>query len=358
MIGTDWFTANRKKLTHILLVTCLILLIIFSRQALWSTIKPFLYALILAYLFNPLVNYAQKKGVRRWVLSLLIVLVILLLMVFFAFVLLPSIVRDAMELIKRLPTVVAGVREDLLEILERINSAVSGAVDAKRTVDEITSRAYQLLMSMLTGLVSSLTGILDVLLIPIIMFYMLKDKEFFVTEIRSYLKADHWKTVQEMWKDINQVLGGFVRGRLIITTFVGLATGIGAAVIGIPNAITIGLLAGVFDLIPYFGPWIGGVLPIVLALISQTPFNAVWMVIWIVAVQQIEANILSPKILSTGVGMHPLLVIFSVIFFGALFGVLGMIVGVPVMASALALVRYFWDKAKKKAQNAAVDSGL
>ena len=356
----DWFSTNRRKIIHILLIIGFVLMVFFARTALWSTIKPFLYALILAYLFNPLVNYAQKKGVKRWVLSSSIVLFILLLMLIFAFVLLPSIVKDAMELIKRLPTVIAGLREDLMEMIEKINSVLSGttSLDAKSTVDEITNKGYRILMDMLTGLVSSLTGLLDILLIPIIMFYMLKDKEFFINEVRLMVKPAHWVNLQEMWKDINQVLGGFVRGRLIITTFVGISTGVGAAVIGIPNAITIGLLAGVFDLIPYFGPWIGGILPVVLALISPTPTKAIWMVVWIVVVQQLEANILSPRILASGVGIHPLLVIFSVMFFGALFGVLGMIVGVPVMASALALIRYFWAKAKKKENNAIIDSGV
>lgn len=145
---------------------------------------------------------------------------------------------------------------------------------------------------------------------------------------------------------------------LLLTLFVGIATGAGAAVIGIPNAITIGILAGVLDLIPYFGPWFGGVVPVLLALISPAPIKAVWMILWIVVVQQLEANILAPKILSTEVGMHPVLVIFSVLFFGALFGVLGMIIGVPAMGSALALIRYFWDKSKKKEKDAAVHSGV
>ena len=354
-MAVNWFKHNRRRIIQALLAFGLVLLMVFSWDALWSTLKPFLYAIILAYLFNPLINFVQSKGVKRWISSLLLVLIILLLLLLFALVLVPSIVRDAMELIRRLPAVVAGLREDMTDLLERLNTALAGSIDARGTVDELTSRAYQVLMSMLTGLVSSLGGLVDILLIPIIMFYMLKDKDLLIAELRSWVKAGQWKSLQEMWLDINSVLSGFVRGRLILTLFVGVTTGTGAAVLGIPNPITIGILAGVLDLIPYFGPWFGGVLPVVLALISKTPFNAVWMILWIVVVQQIESSILSPKILSTEVGIHPLLVIFSVLFFGALLGVLGMIIGVPIMASALALVRYFAGKAKKKESNAFIN---
>lgn len=356
-MAADWFTANRRRIIQFLLIAVVILMVFFAKDALLSTIKPFFYALIMAYLFNPLVNYAQNRGVKRWVLSLSIVLFILLLLVIFAFLLLPSIVKDAMELIKRLPTVIAGLRTDLMELLEKINSSVlagTGTLDTKGIVDEITSHGYRILMDMLTSLVSSLSGLRNVLLVPIIMFYMLKDKEFFINELRICFKPAQWKNAQEMWKNINQVLGGFVRGRFIIITYVGIATGVGAAVIGIPNAITIGLLAGVFDLIPYFGPWIGGILPVVLALISPTPTNAIWMVLWMVMVQQLEASVLAPRIIASGVGIHPLLVMFSVMLFGTLFGVLGMIIGVPVVASGLALIRHFWAKAKKSENNAII----
>ena len=351
-MATDWLTENRRRIALFLLFAGLIFLAYFTRKALWLALKPFIYALILAYLFNPLVNFAQKKGMKRIASSLLIVLFIFLLMLLFGVLVLPSIIRDAMELIKRMPAVIADVRKDLINLLERLNIAFSGTLDARRTVDDITNQGYQALMGMLTGLISNLGGLLDLFLIPIMMFYMLKDRDFFIAEIRSWTKAAQWKNIQTVGRDINQVLGGFVRGRLILTLFVGLATGSGAAVIGIPNAITIGILAGILDLIPYFGPWIGGILPVVMALISPEPIKAVWMVLWIVVVQQLESSVLSPKILAVEVGMHPLLVIFSVLFFGALFGVLGMIVGVPVMASALTLVRYFHGKDKEKERRA------
>lgn len=354
----DWLTRNRRRAIQVLLVLGLILFVIFARDALWGTLKPFLYALILAYLFNPLINFAQSKGVRRWQSSLLLVLLIFLALLLFALVVVPSIVRDAMELIRRLPAVVEGLREEMMDLLERLSTALAGSIDAKGAVEEFTGRAYQVLMDMLTGLVSSLGGLVDILLVPIIMFYMLKDKDFFIAELRSWVKAGQWKSLQEMWQDINHVLSGFVRGRLILTLFVGIATGAGAAVLRIPNMITIGIVAGVLDLIPYFGPWLGGVLPVVLALISDTPFTAVWMILWIVVVQQIESSILSPKILSAEVGIHPLLVMFSVIFFGALMGVTGMIIGVPIMASALALVRYFAVKAKKRKSDAFINPGV
>ena len=110
-------------------------------------------------------------------------------------------------------------------------------------------------------------------------------------------------------------------------------------------------MAGLFDLIPYFGPYLGGALPILIALIGPTPIKALWVVILIVIIQQVESNLITPRVLSERVGLHPLVVMFSVMFFGSVMGIPGMILGVPIMAVLLAVIQAAinWDrKAEKK----------
>ncbi|NMA49153.1 MAG: AI-2E family transporter, partial [Tissierellia bacterium] len=115
--------------------------------------------------------------------------------------------------------------------------------------------------------------------------------------------------------------------------------GIGSLIIGIPYALTIGLLAAITNIIPYFGPWLGGILPTVLAFIEK-PIMTLWAIGLIVVVQQIESTLITPRIMSKSVGIHPLLIIFSVLFFGSLFGIIGMILGVPMMATLLLIFGY------------------
>ena len=105
--------------------------------------------------------------------------------------------------------------------------------------------------------------------------------------------------------EIDVVLGGFIRGQLVIAVFVGILTGVGCRIIGVPHSLTVGLVAGITNIIPYFGPWIGGVLPVVLA-IMDNPIRALWVAIMIVIVQQLEAVFISPQVMSRSVGLHPL----------------------------------------------------
>ena len=144
---------------------------------------------------------------------------------------------------------------------------------------------------------------------------------------------------KELGGEVDKVLGGFIKGQLTVAGFVGILTGMGCWIIGVPYSLTIGLVAGITNIIPYFGPWIGGVLPVILAFM-ESPIMALWVTMLIVVIQQVESAFLSPQIMSHSVGLHPLLVIFSVLFFGNMLGILGMIIGVPLMGLLKIALRY------------------
>ncbi|NLA53769.1 MAG: AI-2E family transporter, partial [Clostridiales bacterium] len=193
--------------------------------------------------------------------------------------------------------------------------------------------------------ISSLNSLLDVFLIPVITFYLLKDKDLLLRDAAGAFREPQRARIKEIGRSMNNLLTGYVKGKIIISFFVGVFTGLGCLLIGIPNALTIGIVSGLFDLIPYFGPYIGGMLPVLLALIGPTPIKAIWVIILVVIIQQLESNLITPRILSERVGLHPLVVMFSVMFFGSILSIPGMILGVPIMTVLLALVRAAmkWD---------------
>lgn len=138
---------------------------------------------------------------------------------------------------------------------------------------------------------------------------------------------------------MNGILNGFIRGQLVNAAVVGLLISAGLALLGIKYSLFIGLIAGLFDIIPYFGPIIGFIPASVLAL-AKSPIAVVWVLVIFVVVNQIEANIISPKIIGERVGLHPLAVIFAIFSGGELMGIVGMLIAVPVAAIVRVLLNY------------------
>lgn len=336
----NWLTNNRKTLGKVLLFAAAFWFVYTVRKDLVGTLMPFLYASIFAYLLNPFINFLQRKGIRRGWSAFLTVLIIFALMVFLVVLFIPSLIRDASVMIRTLSGGVKNLQALLDDSISWLQDTLGTTVDMDSEINSLSQQGIRLISDTLTRLVSSIGGLVDVLLIPVISFYLLKDKDHIFQEAALLLPPASRPKAKELGRNIQNLLSGYVKGKLLISTMIGLITGLGCLLIGLPNALTIGIVAGAFDLIPYFGPWLGGILPVIIALIGPTPFKAVWVILLILVVQQVESNLITPRIISQSVGLHPLLVMFSVMFFGAIFGIPGMILGVPIMAVLLALLRH------------------
>lgn len=326
----------------------LVVLFIFIavRPNLFSVITPFVYALVLAYLLNPAVSFLQKKGLHRILAIVIVFLVVVLVLSGIGMSFIPRLAQDISGLINNLPEVVEFVEQFINNFREGnlsfMPQFILDFVDIDEELTKLSDGFRNSLDNLYSLLISSTGTLLDIIMTPIITFYYLKDKDSLNNILLKIIGIRHRSRVRRFALEINKVLGGFIKGQLIIAAFVGILTGIGCWVIGVPNSLTIGLVAGVTNIIPYFGPWIGGIMPVILALMNR-PIMALWVIILIVVVQQIEAGFISPQIMSHSVGMHPLLVIFSVLFFGSLFGVVGMIIGVPLTGSIKIIVKHVLD---------------
>lgn len=335
---SNWITRNRKTILKVLLLAALGLALYSVRRDLLNTLSPFFYATIFAYLLNPLINFLQKKGIARSFGAFLAVLLMFLLLMAFFTMFIPSLVRDAYTLLSRLSFGVQSLRTLLDDILSTLRETLGGAVDLDQEFNTLINNLIALLSDAVTRLLASVGGIIDVLLIPVITFYLLKDKDHILQTLQELFPSAMRPRLRQMGNNARGVLGGYVRGKLIISAAVGLLTGLGCLALGLPNTLTIGIVAGLFDLIPYFGPWLGGILPVIIALISKPPLTAVWVLLLILVIQQVESNLITPRVISERVGLHPLIVMFSVMFFGAIMGIPGMILGVPFVAVTSALI--------------------
>lgn len=337
---------KQKRFNHLLdlaLAALVIVLLIQVHQSILAVIAPFFYALILAYLINPLINWLSVHKVPRLLAIALVFLLILGILAGIGIAFIPRLASDLSTLVRDIPKTVSFITGFIDDFRDGRLAFLPDFVFDFFDIDEELKKIGQLVRDSLDDLysllISSTGTLLDIVMTPLIAFYYLKDKDRIIKTIMRPFNSDLRQKIRSISADIDKVLGGFIRGQLIVALFVGVLIGIGCAIIGLPHALTIGLIAGLTNIIPYFGPFIGGIMPVILALMEK-PILALWVVILIVAVQQIEANLLSPQIMSHSVGLHPLLVIFSVLFFGHLFGVAGMIFGVPLTGSILIISRY------------------
>ena len=181
------------------------------------------------------------------------------------------------------------------------------------------------------GTKTLLSGVLRLILLPVVIFYVLDDKEAIINKIKIIVPDKYEDLFSVIFREVDVALSQFVRGRILMALFVGVATMITLFLMGIEFALIIGVLTFVFDIVPYIGPFIGFV-PAVLIAFFKSPIKALWVAFLFVFIQWLENNVIGPKILGSSIGLHPLVVLFSLIIGGGMFGVPGMIFAVPVIA--------------------------
>ncbi|MDD2201021.1 MAG: AI-2E family transporter [Firmicutes bacterium] len=171
----------------------------------------------------------------------------------------------------------------------------------------------------------------SIMIAPVIAFYLTRDVDDIKEGFVSWLPADSRDRIMGAVSGIDEALAGWVRGQVIICAFVGVATGASLAFFGVEYALPIGVLVGILEIIPYFGPLLG-MIPAVLMAAQKSTFTAIIVAVVFTLIQQVESAVLSPKIVGDCVGLHPLAVIGALLVGGALFGVVGILLAVPVSA--------------------------
>lgn len=353
---------NRLKTKqHILLdiglLICLAIVIIILGQSFMNIVRPFIYGLVFAYILNPIVNLIEKRKIKR-TFSVLIVFLAICIIVISAFaMIIPRFAKDiSMFVSEEIPEILSFANKIIDDFRARelwvLPQIAYDYINIDSELERIAAVISDSFSELSTIIVKSTGTLLDIVLTPIITFYFLKDKDIFAKSFIKLINNKRREKLKVIAGEIDTVLGGFIRGQLIVAAFVGLLTGLGCKIIGVPHSLTIGLVAGCTNIIPYFGPWIGGVLPVVLAMMDS-PMKALWVVIMIVIVQQIESAFISPQVMSRSVGLHPLAVMFSVLLFGNAFGIIGMIIGVPLTATMIVVVKHILEFRKSfKEKNA------
>ncbi len=339
---------SKKKWRLIILWGISIILLIFLfriRMELKSILSPFIVAMLFAYILNPLVNFIQNKKISSRFLSVILVYVILFsLIIIIGWSIIPALVVETRKLIIEIPNYTNQVQNIVLQFressLNQLPEGFSNVFDENiRRIEEVIINSFT---SITEIIVNFFSRILNIVMIPVLTFYFLKDKDFFKGNLINLIPR-RWKSkILEIAKDSDRVIGEFLRGRIIVAIFVGIFTAIGLKMLGINYAIVIGLVAGIVDIIPYFGPLIGAIPAVIIAFL-QGPIKAIWVIALFFIVQQVEGDIIAPKVIGTSVGLHPVTIILVLLIGGTFFGIIGLILAVPVAAIMKVIVEHIID---------------
>lgn len=344
----SWFDKlilNNKFVMGLLIILLLLLIILlFSKIAyLFTPLGSFFSILgfpiilggILYYLMNPLVNWLQKKGIKRiWSIGLAFV-GLLLLIIWGIIILIPVIQEQTIGIIEDLPQYWKKINDMLLGLFEydwfrsiqeqisQINSTI---------VDSVTNWANDILSNTVTGLGSVFGVVTNVFVglvtMPILLYYLLKDGEKLPQIVLSVIPNKHRNSVRTLLAKVNLQISQYVRGQIMVAISVGIMFVIGYSIIGLNYGIVLGILAGFLNIIPYIGSFLAMVPAIIIAVV-HSPFMLLQVLIVFAIEQFIEGRVISPQILGSNLSIHPVTIIIVLLTAGKIFGLVGFVIGIP-----------------------------
>lgn len=308
---------------------------------------PFVAGMAIAYIFDPLCDWLEKKGASRLIATILITTIIGLLFIGVLIGLVPLIVNQLTSLLHNLPDMIRRLQQFIepfyvqfqdrfhLPSLDGLISTSAG--NAGSGVQLITGALSSVLLQ---GL--ALANLLSLLFItPVVAFYLLRDWDHFTGKVDQLLPRKHAQTIRALIQEINELLAGFARGQASVCAILALFYGVGYLSVGVPFGFAIGIIAGLLSFIPYVGSAIGIILAILASLLSDHIWLTIGLAIGIFITGQVmEGNFLTPKLVGDRVRLHPVWVIFALLAFGSLFGFVGLLLAVPAAAVIGALVRF------------------
>jgi predicted PurR-regulated permease PerM len=318
-------------------------------------LTPFLIAAILAYICDPLVDKICLWGVGKFKLgrtlaTVLVMLAIISILASLILILIPLLQKESQLLAQRLPDVVANIRATLEPFLQK-QFGISLNIDPAQ-IQEIVTKNWKTAGGLFGDVLISagshgmaLIGLLaNILLLPVVLFYLLRDWDELVHKISNLIPLDMISKTTEIAREIDQVLAEFLRGQLAVMLAMSAFYVIGLWAVGLNMALPIGLVAGLLGFVPYLGITAGILLALLVAALQFTSFAQIVPVLLVFGVGQIvESTLLTPKLVGERIGLHPVVVIFALLAGGQLFGFAGVLLALPVSAAIAVGLRHTKD---------------
>ena len=329
--------------------------------------QSIIIGLVLAYLLNPIMEFLERKlykrlkgkmktdrkakklsrglGIAGAILFLLIIIVLLIAAI------VPSVISCIVGVIDTLP----GNVQNFIKVVQ---SGKLGEYEVTGTISDILTKlvdyienwatktllpeAKTYLLQITSGVINIVKAVINFIVGIIVAAYVLMIKERLIGQskkaIYAIFKPRQGNIIIETMHKADEIFGGFIIGKIIDSAIIGVICYVGCSILHIPDAMLVAVIVGVTNIIPVFGPFIGAV-PSLLLVVVQSPWHALYLLIFIIILQQVDGNIIGPKILGSSTGLSSFWVMFAILIGGGLFGFLGMLLGVPVFAMIYYIVQ-------------------
>jgi predicted PurR-regulated permease PerM len=333
---------------QLLAITVVIALLIWL---LAPVLMPFAIAAMLAYLGDPLANRLERLGMGRALAVAIVFIVLILAIVATLLLLVPLIARQIENLVQNFPRYVEWARNVAMPWLQTKLHLDPNAFDTDRLIAELKEHMGSI-GSVLGTLSRSGVGVVmwltNVVLIPVVWFYLLRDWDRLVAWIDRMLPRSIEPTIAHLAREADAVLGAFVRGQLLVMLALAIYYGVALTLVGISVGPLIGMVAGLLSFVPYLGFITGFAAALIASLVLHGDWTHLLMVVGVFAIGQLlEGYVLVPRLVGGKIGLHPVAVIFAVLAGGYLFGFLGVLLALPAASVILVVLRYLAQRYKQ-----------
>ena len=341
-----WHQISRDVRIFVVIAACIVFYFALLRMTnisevfgeIYQVLKPIIYGLVIAYLLNPIVKlvdthfepWIKKKfpriknagGISRGAGILLAIVVMFALIVALCNMMIPELYRSIRDMILTVP------------------SQLNRFIGKMRT--DLLNQVNVLMSNLTVGVINVVKELCYVLIGVIVSVYVLFSKEKFASQCKklvyAIMRPSRANMVLHLTIKSNEIFGGFIIGKIIDSAIIGVLCFVGLSILDMPYTMLVSVIVGVTNVIPFFGPYIGAIPSAVLILLSD-PKMGIYFIIFVFLLQQLDGNIIGPKILGDSTGLSAFWVVFSILFGGGMFGFVGMILGVPTFAVIYYIVK-------------------
>lgn len=315
-------------------------------------LTPFAIAALFAYLWDPVVDRLERLGLSRNFSVSLVFLLIIVALIAIILLVIPFTERQIAKFLDQLPRWLAWIQAEAQPQLEKRFGLTLDFADPNKLIEMLKGHwreaggvATAVLAKVSKSGLTVLGWVAQLVLIPVVTFYLLRDWDVLVSRVNELLPRTIEPTISRLARESDEVLGAFLRGQLSVMLSLGTLYAIGLWAIGIDVGPLIGMIAGLISFVPYLGAIVGVGMALIAAVVQYQDWAHVFMVLAVFGVgQTIEGYVLVPKLVGDKIGLHPVAVIFAILAGGELFGFLGVLLALPAAAVAMVLLRFLHER--------------
>ena len=313
-----------------------------------SICLPLFIGIGVAWLFEPLIRLLEKKNIGRKLSTAIVYVGFILFLVLLMVLVVPEFISQLKELIGQVPGFLVQIKNFITNIFDKfkdsqidINTIESNIItQVENLANNLTTNSLSEIINVITKIISSSAGVALGILIG---FYFSLDFDKLTSRIKSWIPIKHKSETFKVLNELNLMARGYVSGTLFTSLGVAFFTFIGLIISGISSPLLFAIFCGITNIIPYFGPYIGGI-PTVIVAFSVNPMCGIIAAATIIIVQFIDGNIINPIVVGRATDMHPITIVIGLLVFEYYFGIIGMIIATPVLGAFKILFNFFNDK--------------